>query len=78
MKIIILTDLAASGTGHHHTHSALKQRCQQLELSPVLQTQPPTLVPAGNFPYAKLTKHYKCSPPSLLLMLEGLPAFDSL
>lgn len=29
-------------TRHHHTHPALKEKCQQLELSPVLQTQPPS------------------------------------
>lgn len=37
----------------------------------------PHIGPEGNFPYARLTKHYKNSPPSLLI-LEGHPSFDSL
>lgn len=41
MKVILLSDLPATDTGHHHTHPALKGKCQQLELSPVFQTQPP-------------------------------------
>lgn len=40
MKVILLAELPATDTGHHHTHPALKEKCQQLELSPIFQTQP--------------------------------------